>query len=54
MPDQPAYEKIGRVLDIEISRKMADLVVSLPLYPDMSDDLQDHVIEQVMRFFSKR
>jgi UDP-2-acetamido-2-deoxy-ribo-hexuluronate aminotransferase len=54
MPDQPAYEKIGRVLDIDISRKMADLVVSLPLYPDMSDDLQDHVIEQVMRFFSKR
>lgn len=53
MPDQPAYENLGRTLPIEISRKLAESVVSLPLYPDMTDDLQDYVIEQVGQFFSK-
>lgn len=51
MPDQPAYTELGRTLNIEVSRKMAESVVSLPLYPDMTDDLQDYVIEQTMRSF---
>jgi UDP-2-acetamido-2-deoxy-ribo-hexuluronate aminotransferase len=50
---QPAYSKLGRTLSIEVSRKLADLVVSLPLYPDMSEELQDYVIENVLRYFSK-
>ncbi|MGZ3722083.1 MAG: DegT/DnrJ/EryC1/StrS family aminotransferase [Bdellovibrionales bacterium] len=54
MPDQPAYKDIGRILNIEVSRKMAEHVVSLPLFPDMSDDQQDHVIETVVKFFAKR
>ncbi len=49
MPDQPAYTEIGRTLNISVSRKMAECVVSLPLYPDMTDDLQDYVIEQTLR-----
>jgi UDP-2-acetamido-2-deoxy-ribo-hexuluronate aminotransferase len=48
MPDQPAYTKSGRVLDITTSRKMAEVVMSLPMYPDLTDELQDYVIEQVM------
>ena len=52
MPDQPAYTGNGRTLNIEISRKMAGLVVSLPLYPDMSNEQQDYVIEQVMQYFA--
>lgn len=48
MPDQPAYTKLGRIMDITVSRKMADTVVSLPLYPDMTDDIQDYVIEHVI------
>lgn len=51
MPDQPAYQNNGRILDIPVSRKMAEVVVSLPLYPDMKDDQQDYVIEQVLKFF---
>lgn len=51
MADQPAYQGRGRTLNIEVSRRMADLVVSLPLYPDMNDDVQDYIVEQVMRFF---
>ncbi len=53
MPDQPAYKDHGRTLNIEVSRKMTDLVVSLPMYPDMTDDIQDYVIETVMKYFSK-
>lgn len=53
MPDQPAYQELGRTLNIEISRKMAETVVSLPLYPDMTEDLQDYVIEQTVKFFTK-
>lgn len=49
MADQPAYAQNGRVVDTEISRKMADRVVSLPLYPDMTDEIQDYVIEQVLK-----
>jgi UDP-2-acetamido-2-deoxy-ribo-hexuluronate aminotransferase len=52
MADQPAYKDIGRILDIETSRKLADRVVSLPLYPDMTDDIQDYVIENVMKALS--
>jgi len=54
MPDQPAYKDLGRVHDISVSRKMADVVVSLPLFPDMSHDQQDHVIESVLKHFAKR
>lgn len=52
MPDQPAYKAIGRSLDIKVSRHLAEHVVSLPLYPDMTDDIQDYVIEHVMKFFA--
>jgi len=49
MADQPAYTSNGRIMDITISRRMADKVVSLPLYPDMNDSIQDYVIEQVLK-----
>lgn len=52
MADQPAYTQVGRILDIPISRKMAETVVSLPMYPDMTDEIQDHVIETVLKAFS--
>jgi UDP-2-acetamido-2-deoxy-ribo-hexuluronate aminotransferase len=53
MPDQPAYKDIGRILNIEVSRRLAGTVVSLPIYPDMTDDIQDHVIDNVKKFFAK-
>ena len=51
MADQPAYKDLGRTLNIEVSRRLAQTVVSLPLYPDMTDDIQDYVIEHVQNFF---
>jgi UDP-2-acetamido-2-deoxy-ribo-hexuluronate aminotransferase len=54
MPDQPAYEGHGRTLNIEVSRKLASQVVSLPLYPDMTDEISDYIIENVRQYFSAR
>jgi UDP-2-acetamido-2-deoxy-ribo-hexuluronate aminotransferase len=51
MPDQPAYTELGRTLNIAVSRKLAETVVSLPLYPDMNEEISDYVIEQVLKAF---
>ena len=51
MADQPAYRELGRRLELTVARRLAERVVSLPLFPDMSDDQQDHVIETVQSFF---
>ncbi|MBX3021604.1 MAG: DegT/DnrJ/EryC1/StrS family aminotransferase [Bdellovibrionales bacterium] len=53
MPDQPAYQELGRTLNIEVSRRLADAVVSLPLYPDMTDDIQDYIVDGVLNHFAK-
>jgi UDP-2-acetamido-2-deoxy-ribo-hexuluronate aminotransferase len=47
MPDQPAYKENGRVVSDEISRELATTVMSLPMYPDMTDAIQDQVIAAV-------
>lgn len=53
MADQPAYRENGRVLDISVSRKLADTVISLPIYPDMDDETQAYIIENVTKYFGK-
>jgi UDP-2-acetamido-2-deoxy-ribo-hexuluronate aminotransferase len=53
MPDQPAYTDQGRTLNIEVSRKLAETVVSLPLYPDMTDDIQSYIVDTVRTYFVK-
>jgi UDP-2-acetamido-2-deoxy-ribo-hexuluronate aminotransferase len=53
MPDQPAYQELGRTLNIEVSRRLAEVVVSLPLYPDMSEEQQDYVIQSVLNYYAK-
>lgn len=52
MADQPAYQNLGRTLNIDVSRRLAETVVSLPLYPDMNEDIQDYVIETVLNHFA--
>jgi UDP-2-acetamido-2-deoxy-ribo-hexuluronate aminotransferase len=53
MPDQPAYEGHGRTLNIDVSRQLAQTVVSLPLYPDMTDEIQDYIVDTVRQYFAK-
>jgi UDP-2-acetamido-2-deoxy-ribo-hexuluronate aminotransferase len=47
MPDQPAYKENGRIHDISNARQAAEHVVSLPMYPDMSPEVQEQVIKAV-------
>lgn len=50
MPDQPWYKEHAGYCSGEMthSRKAADHVVSLPLYPDMDEKTQNYVIETVI------
>lgn len=49
MPDQPWYKNNykGPKMDWSVSRWAADHVISLPMYPDMDDKIQDRVIDAV-------
>lgn len=52
MPDQPAYSENGRVVAASVSRQLAKTVVSLPLYADMTDKIQDAVIQRIRNYFA--
>lgn len=49
MPDQPWYQKNSktRPMDWTVARWAADHVISLPMYPDMTESIQDQVIKAV-------
>lgn len=50
MPDQPWYKEHAGFCagSVDVARNAANMVVSLPLYPDMDDKTQDYVIENVI------
>ncbi len=52
MADQPAYQNVSRAHDIRHARAAAEHVVSLPMYPDMTPDVQSQIIEAVRAVFS--
>lgn len=48
MPDQPAYAHTANPKhDYSESRRAASEVISLPLYPDMTEDIQNEIIKRV-------
>jgi UDP-2-acetamido-2-deoxy-ribo-hexuluronate aminotransferase len=51
MADQPAYKEVSVAHDIQNARFAADRVVSLPIFPDMTEDVQGQVIDAVKTFF---
>ena len=51
--DQPAYQNNGRALDVSTARRLSQTVVSLPLFPDMTDAQADYVIETVTGFLTR-
>lgn len=53
MAEQPAYREISVVHDIKQATQAAQEVVSLPLYPDMSSDVQHKIIDAVSLALSK-
>jgi UDP-2-acetamido-2-deoxy-ribo-hexuluronate aminotransferase len=51
MADQPAYSAKSVIHDISQARKAADHVVSLPMYPDMTPEVQKAIISAVTSVF---
>lgn len=51
MADQPALKGAGRIMDVTISRRASQRVFSLPMYADMSEEIQAQVIEAVVKVF---
>lgn len=51
MPDQPWYKEhtADPKAQIPVSRQAANHVISLPLFPDMTSEMQDRVIEAVVK-----
>jgi UDP-2-acetamido-2-deoxy-ribo-hexuluronate aminotransferase len=51
MPDQPWYKgHDGRVIgNIEHARKAAETVVSIPMFPDMTEDVQNYICQNVTK-----
>lgn len=48
MPDQPAYKELaGNTSHLVEARRAAQEVLSLPLYPDMSQEIFDAIVERV-------
>lgn len=51
--DQPAYLENTRTVSVAESRKAANEVISLPMYPDMPEAGQDEVIAAIRDYFLK-
>jgi UDP-2-acetamido-2-deoxy-ribo-hexuluronate aminotransferase len=47
MADQPAYKEVSVTHDIKNARLAADHVVSLPMFPDMTDETQAQIVDAV-------
>jgi len=52
LPHQEAYRYLGhKAGDFPVAEKLADCILSLPIYPEMTTDAQDVVIEKVRAFY---
>lgn len=49
MAEQPAYQNLVRAHDLSEAKKASREVISLPIYPDMSQDIQQRIIEAVIQ-----
>ena len=49
--EQPAYKDLVRTVSATESKKAAKEVVSLPLFPDMQENVQDYVIKSIIEHF---
>ena len=49
---QPAYLNRVKTLDLSVTEKIAGKIISLPLYPELSTEKVEYVIESIKSFFS--
>lgn len=54
LPLVPAYAHLGgRASDYPVAHEQTSTVMALPMYPELTDDLIDHVCAAVRRFFRR-
>ena len=46
---QPAYARYGLDARLSVSENIADQVISLPMYPDLSEEIQEHIASAVQK-----
>jgi UDP-2-acetamido-2-deoxy-ribo-hexuluronate aminotransferase len=46
---QPAYARYGLGARLSVSEKIADQVISLPMYPDLSEEIQERIASAVQK-----
>lgn len=51
--DQPAYRDIRRAGSLAVSERLADSVVSLPLFPELSDEEVEAVVTSALRVIAE-
>jgi UDP-2-acetamido-2-deoxy-ribo-hexuluronate aminotransferase len=44
---QPAYKELGRQHGMPVAERVAKRVISLPMHPDLNDDLQLHIADEI-------
>jgi dTDP-4-amino-4,6-dideoxygalactose transaminase len=49
---QPAYANRVKLSDLKFTENLASTILSLPIYPEMADDQQQHVIGAIREFFT--
>jgi dTDP-4-amino-4,6-dideoxygalactose transaminase len=51
---QPAYAHLGYQRgDLPVTEAYTDSCISLPIYPELTDEQQDHVVAQVQKFYEQ-
>jgi UDP-2-acetamido-2-deoxy-ribo-hexuluronate aminotransferase len=48
---QPAYARYGLDARLSVSEKIADQVISLPMYPDLPEEIQERIASAVQKVF---
>jgi dTDP-4-amino-4,6-dideoxygalactose transaminase len=52
---QPAYKKLGfKKESFPVSEKLAKHILSLPMYPELTETQQNHVIDHINKFYKQK
>lgn len=49
---QPAFDKFNLKIDLAVSEKLSETVLSLPMYPDLAIEQIDYICESINSFFN--
>ena len=53
LPNMPAYKYLGhKESDFPVASSYSPQILSLPIYPEMGEDLQGYVVERIREFYS--